>query len=438
MGTRRFAMGCALLAAFATASSATADAADDRARAQDDRIAKLERTVAVLAEELERARIATAIPENEDAEMLARFGRAPGASKVYDLAHGVSIGGYGEGFYRKLVDDDGDSKDRADLLRLVLYTGYKFTDDIIFNAEIEFEHATTASTQSSSGGSVSVEFAQLDFMWKDWANIRAGLLLVPMGFINQVHEPPFYFGVNRPEVERRIIPTTWRENGVGLFGTVAEQVSYEAYVINGLNAAGFDPSGLRDGRQKGNRALAEDLALVAKVEWFPLPELLVGGSIYHGKSGQNQNIDVSEGTGFDAYQVDIPQTPTTIWEVHAQYVNRSFYARSLFTMADIGDNTALTAALAPVGLGGGTGIQILLDGADLALPLYALCTNPQPGTPCFVEVDGFSRGRDHLLQANGGPGTERDFLFFSVDEWAKGDPQNPQAPSVTTEGASGG
>ena len=90
------------------------------------------------------------------------------------------------------------------------------------------------------------------------------------------------------------------------------------------------------------------------------------------------------------------------------------------------------------GLGGGTGIHILLDGADLALPLYALCTNPQPGTPCFVEVDGFSRGRDHLLQANGGPGTERDFLFFSVDEWAKGDPQNPQAPSVTTEGASGG
>ena len=69
-------------------------------------------------------------------------------------------------------------------------------------AEIEFEHATTGSTQSSGDGSVSVEFAQLDFMWKDWANVRAGLLLVPMGFINQINEPPFYFGVHRPEVER--------------------------------------------------------------------------------------------------------------------------------------------------------------------------------------------------------------------------------------------
>ena len=147
MGTRRFTMGCALLAGLATASSAAADAADDRARAQDDRIAKLERTVAVLAEELERTRSDMAIPE--DAEMSAKFGHAPGASKIYDLAHGLSIGGYGEGFYRKLVDDDGGKKDRADLLRLVLYTGYKFTDNIIFNAEIEFEHATTGSTQSS-------------------------------------------------------------------------------------------------------------------------------------------------------------------------------------------------------------------------------------------------------------------------------------------------
>ncbi len=350
---RRSALGWVLLATLATASSAAADAADDRARAQDDRIAELERTVSVLADELERTRRDMAIPDDD--VMSARFGHAPGASKIYDLAHGLSIGGYGEGFYRKLVDDDGGDKDRADLLRFILYTGYKFTDRIIFNAEIEFEHATTESTQSSGDGSVSVEFAQLDFMWKDWVNFRAGLLLVPMGIINEIHEPPFYFGVNRPEVERMIIPSTWREAGVGLFGAIAEQVRYEAYVINGFNGAGFDASGLRSGRQDGNRALAEHLALVAKLEWTPLPELLIGGSVYHGKSGQNQNIDVSSGPGFAAYDVDIPETPTTVWELHAQYENDGWHARTLFTMADIGDNAALTSALGPKGLGGGTG-----------------------------------------------------------------------------------
>ena len=123
---------------------------------------------------------------------------------------------------------------------MVLYTGYKFTDSILFNAEIEFEHATTGSTKSSSGGgSVSVEFAYLDFLLRDWANIRAGLVLVPMGFLNEIHEPVSYFGVNRPDIERQIIPSTWRENGVGIHGTLYEQVDYQAFVINGFNARGF-------------------------------------------------------------------------------------------------------------------------------------------------------------------------------------------------------
>jgi opacity protein-like surface antigen len=349
--TRRRTIGCALLTILLTSSSASADIAEDRAQAQDDRIAELERTVRVLADELERTRRDMVVPETP--ELMAKYGHAPGASKIYGLKQGLSIGGYGEGFYRKIVSDADGEKDRADLLRFVLYTGYKFTDNILFNAEIEFEHATTSSTQSSDDGSVSVEFAQLDFMWKDWANFRTGLVLVPMGFINQIHEPPFYFGVNRPEVERQIIPTTWREAGVGLFGTLAEQVDYEAYVINSLNGAGFDARGLRGGRQKGNRALAEHLAFVAKLEWSPLPEWLVGGSVFYGKTGQNDNIDVTSG-GFQ-YDVDIPDTPTTIWEIHAQYENYGFHARSLFTMAHIGENGALTSALGPKGFGGGTG-----------------------------------------------------------------------------------
>ena len=111
-------------------------------------------------------------------------------------------------------------------------------ESIVFNSEIEIEHADE----------IFLEFATLDFLWKDWVNARAGLMLLPIGFLNEIHEPPFFFGVNRPDVERNIIPSTWRENGVGLFGSWDDLVHYKLYVVNGLNAAGFTSSGLRGGR----------------------------------------------------------------------------------------------------------------------------------------------------------------------------------------------
>src|SRR5690606_29963180 len=111
--------------------------------------------------------------------------------------------GYGEAKFTGYVSDKGpNDRNRADLERLVLYTGYKFNDWIVFNSEIEFEHASTNANESSSGGSVAVEFAYLDFFLKEYANGRVGLVLVPMGFINEWHEPVFYYSVNRPEVER--------------------------------------------------------------------------------------------------------------------------------------------------------------------------------------------------------------------------------------------
>ncbi len=326
-----------LIAAIAFLGCAGLAAADDVAEiatAQEDRIAELERTVAILADELERTRSELAVPE--DQPLSSKFGLAPAASKIYGLSRGLSIGGYGEGFYSNLVGDKGDADNSADLLRMVLYTGYKFTDNILFNAEIEFEHATT-----SKSGSVSVEFAYLDFLLRDWANIRAGLVLVPMGFINEIHEPVSYFGVHRPEIERQIIPSTWRENGVGIHGTLYEQVDYQAFVINGFNAQGFDSGGLRGGRQKGSKALAEHLAFVGRLDWTPIQQLLIGGSVYHGNSGQNQKVG----------GVEIPDTPTTIWEIHAQYADHGLHLRSLFTMADIDDSGGLTAALGPGGTG---------------------------------------------------------------------------------------
>jgi hypothetical protein len=132
-----------------------------------------------------------------------------------------------------------------------------------------------------------------------------GLLLVPMGFINEVHEPPYYLGNHRPEVARRIIPTTWRENGIGIFGQLlGERLSYRIYTVDGFDATGFNQTGIRGGRQNGSDALAEDMAVVGRMDYAPLPFLDLGGSIYVGNSGQNQSFD----GGND------PDALTTVWE----------------------------------------------------------------------------------------------------------------------------
>jgi hypothetical protein len=335
-----------LVALFLLGTGVAMAQATDAQLAQDDRIAELERTVKVLAEELERTRADVTVPEEE--EMVSRYGLGPAASKVYGLTRGISIGGYAEGFYQNVFHDANGAKDNTDMLRAVLYTGYKFNEQLVFNMETEFEHGTTSATKTSGGGSVSVEFATLDYFFRPWANARAGLLLVPMGFINQIHEPPSYLGVNRPDVERRLIPTTWRENGTGLFGEFGELAAYQLYVTNGLNAEGYDAAGIRDARQLGNRALAEDLAFTGRLDFTPLPGLLLGASTFLGNAGQDQSFTV---TGVPT-PVEMPSAFTAVWDVHAQYEWQGLHLRGLFTMVHVDDAGELTAVLRPTAQGG--------------------------------------------------------------------------------------
>lgn len=241
------------------------------------------------------------------------------ASKVYG-GQGLSIGGYGEGVYT----NQAGSGDQFDLLRAVLYFGYKFNDEWVFNSEIEIEHADE----------VFVEFAYVDRLIDEAVNARIGLVLIPMGFLSELHEPTTYLAVNRPETERRILPSTWRENGIGVYGD-AGPVSYRAYVVNGFDATGFDASGLRGGRQKGSQALADDLAFVTRVDWTETPGLLAGGSFYYGGAGQDQ--------------AGLGSTPVMIHDLHADWKWRGLWLRGLYAHAEIDDVTALNNALGFVG-----------------------------------------------------------------------------------------
>lgn len=301
-----------------------------------------QRQTSLLAEEFERLRTQLTVPE--DIELKSLYGFGPAASKIYQVERGFSIGGYGEAFYRKDVGDKTRSdRDTADFLRFVLYTGYKFSDWILFNAELEFEHATTSSTDSAGGGSVSVEFAYLDFLLSEKFNIplnvRMGMLLVPLGIVNELHEPVFFNGVERPEIERRIIPSTWRENGVGIWGQLTPQLEYRLYGINGLNARGFADDGFRGGRQKGNRTLAEDIAFAGRLDYRPFQGLTLGASVYQGNSGQDQRVG----------EVEIPDASTTIWELHSIYRYAGLEMRGLFAMSHLGDAAELTRALRQTG-----------------------------------------------------------------------------------------
>jgi hypothetical protein len=312
------------------ATSADADATAD-ARVDD-----LEEKVDVLTEEVGRLESVFVVPEEVALESFSGLG--PAASKVYKRDSGLSIGGYGEVRLRKFVNKgDDDQDDIFDALRAVLYVGYKFNDNWVVNSELEFEHAGTGG-----GGEVSTEFLTVDYLWKDEANLRAGLVLVPMGFINEIHEPTFFYGAARPEVERQIIPTTWRENGAGVFGRLFDRVEYRAYVINGFEGGDFSSNGLRGGRQKGSEAFSNDFAFVGRVDVDAAPGLLVGGSVYVGQSGQEQSF--TSNLGPTPVTTDLPDALTTIYELHAQYKAYGASFRALWTQAFIDEAGALSRA----------------------------------------------------------------------------------------------
>ena len=307
------------------------------------RLAELERQIGILADEIEDMKHGEVVAVADG----GKRGLGPSASKVYRVENrGVSVGGYGEMLYENFDSEREDgtpsgATDELDFLRAVLYFGYKFNDRILFNSEIEYEHASTGRD-----GEVSVEFAYLDFLFNDAANIRAGLLLLPMGFINELHEPPTFLGARRPFVETVLIPSTWRENGAGVYGRHGP-LTYRAYVTNGLsavggtssNAPGFDAGGIRNGRTKGSKSAAEDIAFTARLDWEPTPWLLLGGSLFTGDAGQGQTTPAGESIGAN----------TTIWELHGQVRWRGLQSRVLYVTTDIEDVAEINAAQGLVG-----------------------------------------------------------------------------------------
>lgn len=253
---------------------------------------ELEKKIDILADEINQLKAyQMSVNKNESA-----YGLSPSASKVYHIPQGLSVGGYGEITYLhdRAEDQDGDAVDndpKSEVLRNIIYLGYKFNDKWLVNMELEIEHVSQVYT----------EFMYVDYLASaDW-NYRFGLMLHPIGFVNELHEPTVFNGVLRPRVETTIIPTTWRSLGVGAFGSSGKH-TYKLYAMNGMNAEGFSTSSNRGARKRGghysssaektNNQRSTTGIFVWRYDYQATDGLMVGTSgLVGAASGENENLD---------------------------------------------------------------------------------------------------------------------------------------------------
>jgi hypothetical protein len=175
---------------------------------------------------------------------------------------------------------------QLDFHRFVLLFNHSFTDRLRFIGELELEHALVEGLEPS--GELELEQAYLDFRVNRAFNLRAGMLLAPVGIINERHEPPSYHGVERPFVDTFIIPTTWFDAGVGIHGAFGAAWQYRAYLMAPLDATRITAEeGLAEARQKGFLSNVRSIAKTARLEYGGLPGLTLGTSFWRGESGFN-------------------------------------------------------------------------------------------------------------------------------------------------------
>lgn len=250
-----------------------------------------------------------------------------------NYASAVTIGAYGEMLYNQPDGDNGE----LDVQRLVLLMGYRFNDKTQFVTEIEMEHVEE----------IFVEQAFVNYNVGNNVSLRGGLMLVPMGIVNEFHEPTTFNGTERPAMDNAIVPTTWRELGVGVNGRFNEiNLGYQAYIFNGFKSTVADgeggvsgflkgSNGLRSGRQKGIKSTVDSPNLSTKLDYYGIPGLRLGFSTYFGKTQAADDIETIDGANIGISMIGLD----------ARYAYQRFTARGQFihaSLSDTEDYNALT------------------------------------------------------------------------------------------------
>ena len=197
----------------------------------------------------------------------------------------TSVGGYGELHYSRLdADDSTRDLEEADFHRFVTMFSHEFSDRVRFFSEFEIEHSLVKDTDDgSNGGEVEIEQAFIEFDLNENHYARAGLFLLPVGILNETHEPPTFYGVERNDVENIIIPGTWWEAGAGAGGRYDNGLSWDFAVHTGLEipTTGGSAFRVRSGRQKVSHASADELAYTLRVKYTGIAGLELSGTYQH-------------------------------------------------------------------------------------------------------------------------------------------------------------
>ncbi len=246
----------------------------------------------------------------------------------------LTIGGYGQIDYNQPLSGGTFQNGNLDVHRLVLMFGYKFSEKTRFVTEVEFEHVKE----------VFVEQAFLQHEITPWLKFRAGLMLVPMGIINEYHEPSTFNGVERPNLDNNLVPSTWREIGAGFTGVFpSASISYQLYVMNGFNGYDGAPhlsglNGFRKGRQKGAESFMSSPNLTFKINYFGIKGLQLGLSAYGGKSQSTLYKGIEKNDGAAVATADSSVVGLTMVGVDARYTLGGLSLRGQFNYGIISNS----------------------------------------------------------------------------------------------------
>jgi len=236
----------------------------------------------------------------------------------------TTIGGYGELHYNNIEGEDNE----LDLHRFVLFFGHEFTDSIRFFSEFEIEHDVAGDGED---GEVEVEQAYLEFDLRENLQAKGGVFLLPVGILNETHEPTTFYGVERNDVENIIVPSTWWEGGAAINGFFENGISWDFAITSGLemDAEGKNAFRVRSGRQKVSRATANDLAYTGRLKYTGIPGLELAGTVnYQTNATQSNNDGLDRGI---------------LYETHAIYNKGPFGLRALYARWDFNGSSVSAA-----------------------------------------------------------------------------------------------
>ena len=201
---------------------------------------------------------------------------------------GYSIGGYGELHWNRELDKDGETtKNLMDFHRFIIYYGYNWTEEWSFKSEVELEH----NFVQDGDGELELEQAYVNYHTDKWG-FQGGVILPTVGLLNEYHEPPLFFSVERPDYSKYIIPTTWFGYGFAFYGYVAN-FNLRIALMEDLEGENITTSGIRDGRGKGYKTTGYSLVKNISAIYTGINGLRLGGSLTLNDAPINDEPDTS-------------------------------------------------------------------------------------------------------------------------------------------------